>query len=179
MILSCLKATGAVPHEGSAVTDVGSDFCKFIGQWIIDGATFDKESEKVNRIEIEPQNPVIQEIGGNQRIRGVIVHYLDGSKRDVTGEAIVAGGNTEVALTDDFGLLNTMRQGEAPDLGSLRRGLYSHNADGDGRSNRFEWEEPEKWNEIDALVAAKWERMKIRPSRLTTIPGSFAVSISI
>ena len=97
--------------------------------------TFDTESEKASRIEIEPQNPVIQEIGGSQQIR-VIAHYPDGSERDVTGEAIVESGNTEVALTDDFGL--SARFDEARlHLGSLRRGLCRHNANGDGRSNRL------------------------------------------
>ena len=165
--LMLLKATGAVPHEGSAVTDVGSDFYEVIRQWIIDGATFDKESEKVSRIEIEPQNPVIQGIGGSQQIR-VIAHYPDGSERDVTGEAIVASGNTEVALTDDFGLLRTVRRGEAPILVRYEGAYAATTLTVMGDRTGFEWEEPEKWNEIDALVAAKWERMKIRPSRLTT-----------
>ena len=168
--LMLLKATGAVPHEGSAVTDVGSDFYEAIRQWISDGATFDTESQKASRIEIEPQNPVIQEIGGNQQIR-VIAHYLDGSKRDVTGEAIVESGNTEVALTDDFGLLNTIRRGEAPILVRYEGAYAATTLTVMGDRTGFEWEEPEKWNEIDALVAAKWERMKIRPSRLTTDTG--------
>lgn len=165
--LMLLKATGAVPHEGSAVTDVGSDFYEVIRQWIIDGATFDKESEKVSRIEIEPQNPVIQGIGGSQQIR-VIAHYPDGSERDVTGEAIVESGNTEVALTDDFGLLSTVRRGEAPILVRYEGAYAATTLTVMGDRTGFEWEEPENWNEIDALVTAKWERMKIRPSRLTT-----------
>ena len=165
--LPLLKATGAVPHEGSSVTDVGSDFYETIRQWISDGATFDRESQKASRIEIEPQNPVIQEIGGSQQIR-VIAHYLDGSKRDVTGEAIVESGNTEVALTDDFGLLNTIRRGEAPILVRYEGAYAATTLTVMGDRTGFEWEEPEKWNEIDALVAAKWERMKVRPSRLTT-----------
>ena len=165
--LMLLKATGAVPHEGSAVTDVGSDFYEVIRQWIIDGATFDKESEKVSRIEIEPQNPVIQGIGGSQQIR-VIAHYPDGSERDVTGEAIVESGNTEVALTDDFGLLSTVRRGEAPILVRYEGAYAATTLTVMGDRTGFEWEEPENWNEIDVLVTAKWERMKIRPSRLTT-----------
>jgi len=165
--LMLLKATGAVPHEGSAVTDIGSDFYEVIRKWIVDGATFDTGSRKASRIEIEPKNPVIQEIGSNQQIR-VIAHYPDGSQRDVTGEAIVESGNTEVAASDDFGLVSTVRRGEAPILVRYEGAYAATTLTVMGDRTGFVWEEPKKWNEIDELVAAKWKRMKIRPSRLTT-----------
>ena len=36
-----------------------------------------------------------------------------------------------------------------------------------GDREGFTWNEPESWNEIDRLVAAKWERMKLTPSPLS------------
>ncbi len=165
--LMLLKATGAVPHEGSAVTDIGSNFYEIVRQWISDGAEVNLDSRKVSRIELSPQNPVIQEIGSNQQIR-VVAHYPDGSKRDVTGEAIVESGNTEVAEADDFGLISTIRRGEAPILVRYEGAYAATTVTVMGNRDGFDWEEPEVWGEIDSLVAAKWERMKILPSRLTS-----------
>lgn len=165
--LMLLKATGAVPHEGSAVTDIGSDFYEIVRQWISDGAKMDTESEKVSRIELEPENPVIQEIGSQQQVR-VIAYYPDGSRRDVTGEAIIESGNTEVAENDDFGLITTVRRGEAPILARYEGAYAATTLTVMGNRDAFTWEEPETWNKIDELVSAKWKRMKILPSRLTT-----------
>jgi len=165
--LMLLKATGAVPHEGGAVTDIGSAFYDIVRQWISDGAQLDTDSNKVAHIEISPRNPVIQEIGSSQQIR-VTAHYPDGSKRDVTGEAIVESGNTEVAEADDFGLVSTVRRGEAPILVRYEGAYAATTVTVMGDRDGFVWEEPEIWGPIDSLVAAKWERMKILPSRLTT-----------
>ncbi len=165
--LMLLKATGAVPHEGSAVTDIGSTFYEIVRQWISDGAQLDTESTKVSSITLRPSNPVIQEIGSNQQIR-VIATYPDGTQRDVTEEAIVESGNTEVAEADDFGLIHTIRRGEAPILARYEGAYAATTLTVMGNRDRFTWKEPEAWNRIDELVAAKWKRMKISPSRLTT-----------
>ncbi len=37
-----------------------------------------------------------------------------------------------------------------------------------GDRTGFVWKEPESWGEIDKLVAAKWQRMKIEPSDICT-----------
>ncbi len=80
--LMLLKSTAAVPHEGGMVTDIGSDYYETIRQWIAHGAAMKEGSEKVSRIELEPQNPVIENIGANRQMR-VIAHYPDGTQRDV------------------------------------------------------------------------------------------------
>ncbi|MCZ6674810.1 MAG: DUF1549 domain-containing protein, partial [Verrucomicrobia bacterium] len=165
--LMLLKSTGAVPHEAGMVTEIGSDYYETIRQWISDGARLDNNSEKVSRIEMQPQNPVIQTIGSSQQIR-VIAFYPDGSQRDVTREAFIESGNTEVAENDDFGLITTIRRGEAPILARYEGAYAATTLTVMGDRTGFVWEEPETWNEIDQLVAAKWERMKISPSGLTS-----------
>jgi len=165
--LMLLKTTGAVPHEGGIVTDIGSDYYEIIRKWIANGAAMDLESKKVQRIELQPQNPVIQAIGGSQQIR-VIAHYENGMQRDVTLESFIESGNTEVAIHDDFGLLATLRRGEAPILARYEGAYAATTLTVMGYREGFVWEEPETWNNIDKLVAAKWKRMKIRPSSLTS-----------
>ena len=37
-----------------------------------------------------------------------------------------------------------------------------------GDRTGFSWKDPETWSRLDELVAAKWRRMKILPSHLST-----------
>ena len=165
--LMLLKSTGAAPHEGGAVTDIGSHYYNTIRQWIADGAKVDLTAPRVTSIELFPKNPVIQNIDGSQQMR-VIARYDDGSERDVTREAIIESANTEIAVHDDFGKVLTLRRGEAPVLARYDGAYAATTLTVMGDREGFVWNEPETWNEIDKLVAAKWKRMKIQPSQLTS-----------
>ena len=164
--LMLLKATGAVPHLGSAVTDIGSHYYNIIRQWIANGAQVNMAASRVTRIELFPQNPEIQNIGAHQQMR-VVAHYDDGSQRDVTREAVIESGNREIAIHDDFGRISTVRRGEAPVLARYSGAYAATTLTVMGDREGFVWQEPEVHNPIDQLVAAKWKRMRILPSRLT------------
>ena len=161
--LMLLKATGAVPHEAGVVTEIGSDYYNIIHQWITDGAKLDTKTPKVARIEVLPKDPVIQNIGAKQQLR-VIAFWADGKSRDVTQEAYINSGNSEVAEHDDFGLMATIRRGEAPVLARYEGAYAATTLTVMGDRDGFTWKQPESWSKIDELVAAKWERMKIEPS---------------
>ncbi|MFP6901940.1 MAG: DUF1549 domain-containing protein, partial [Opitutales bacterium] len=163
--LMLLKPTGAVPHEGSGVTKRGSKYYRIIRDWIGAGAKLDAKSVKVDKIELFPNNPVVQDIGSTQQVR-VVATYLDGSVRDVTREAVVTSGNTDIAEHDKIGLLTTIRRGEAPILARYEGRYAATTLTVMGDRKGFAWEEPPSNNEVDRLAAAKWKRMKIRPSML-------------
>ena len=163
--LMLLKSTGAVPHEGGPVTDIGSHYYKTIRQWIADGAKVDVHVPRVTSIELFPKNPVIQDIGATQQMR-VVARYGDGSERDVTREAVIESGNIEIAVLDDFGRVSTLRRGEAPVLARYDGAYAAATLTVMGNREEFVWHEPETWTEVDQLVAAKWQRMKIQPSEL-------------
>lgn len=165
--LMLLKATGAVPHEAGTVTENGSRYYDTIRQWIAQGAPLETKSAKVTSIELFPKNPVIQNIGGRQQLR-VMARYADGQVRDVTLESFINSGNTEVAEHDDFGLLKTIRRGEAPILARYEGAYAATTLTVMGDRSGFTWKEPEAWGEIDKLVASKWQRMKLSPSGLCT-----------
>ena len=165
--LMLLKATGAVPHEAGALTDIGSPYYETIRQWIADGAELNPASKKVASIELFPKNPVIQNTAGRQQMR-VVAHFADGRQRDVTQDAIIESGNKDVAEHDDFGLMTTIRRGEAPILARYEGTYAATTITVMGDRDGFTWQEPETWNAIDKLVAAKWQRLKIQPSALTT-----------
>jgi WD40 repeat protein/mono/diheme cytochrome c family protein len=164
--LMLLKATNAVPHVGGQVIQPGEPYYEIIRRWIADGAKLNLDTPRVTKIEVFPQNPVVQLIGAKQQLR-VVATYADGQTRDVTREAFVESGNTEVATADRNGLLKAVRRGEAPMLARYEGAYAATTLTVMGDRTGFVWTEPPANNRIDELVAAKWQRMKIQPSGLS------------
>lgn len=165
--LMLLKAIAEVPHEGGRRTTRDNKYYQVIRQWIAEGAKLDMKSPRVVKIEILPQNPVVQEIGSKQQMQ-IKATYADGFTRDVTAEAFVESGNTEVATIDTNAVITTVRRGEAPVLARFEGNYVATTITVMGDRTGFVWKQPETWGKIDELVAAKWERMKIEPSELCT-----------
>ena len=94
-----LKATGAVPHQGGKLIAPGAPYYKILRRWIADGAKLDLSTPRVAKIEVLPKDPIVQRIGEKQQMR-VVATYADGAVRDVTREAFIESGNTEVATAD-------------------------------------------------------------------------------
>lgn len=165
--LMLLKATGAVPHEPGMLTDHDSRYYRIIREWISGGTKLDLTKPRVASIELFPKDPVVQNVGGRQQFR-VMARYTDGKTRDVTLESFIETGNGDVANHDDFGLLQTNRRGEAPILARYEGRYAATTLTVMGDRKGFTWKEPEVWGEIDKLVAAKWQRMKLESSDLCT-----------
>jgi WD40 repeat protein len=165
--LMLLKATGAVPHVGGQLTTPGHPYYETIRRWIAEGAVLDLDAPRVESITIEPQDPVVQLIGARQQLR-VVAHYTDGTERDVTGEAFIESGNTEAAEINRAAIVTAIRRGEAPLLARYEGRYAATTLTVMGNREGFVWQEPETWGRIDALVAQKWQRMKIEPAELCT-----------
>ena len=165
--LMLLKATGAVPHEGGQRTKFDDKYYRILRAWIADGGKLDLATPRVTKIEVSPQNPVLQTIGSKQQMR-IIATYADGRQRDVTAEAFVESGNLDIIATERGGLISTLRRGEAPILARYEGNYAATTVTVMGDRRGFEWREPEKWSKIDEFIAAKWQRMKILPSDLCT-----------
>jgi WD40 repeat protein/mono/diheme cytochrome c family protein len=161
--LMLLKATGAVPHVGGQLTKPGTNYYELVRRWIAEGAQLDLDAPRVAGIEVQPLNPVIQQIGAKQQMR-VIARYTDGTSRDVTAESFLESGNTDIAAVNSAGVVTTLRRGEAPVLARFEGAYAATTVTAMGDRTGFVWEQPETWSPIDELVAAKWERMKIAPS---------------
>lgn len=165
--LMLLKAVAEVPHEGGRRTTVDSKSYHILRQWIMNGATLDLKSPRVVKIELLPQDPVVQKLGSRQQMR-VVATYADGFSRDVSAEAFIESGNGDVAVAGAAGLITTLRRGEAPILARYEGNYAATTLTVMGNRSGFVWHEPESWGKIDELVAAKWKRMKIEPSELCT-----------
>ena len=164
--LMLLKTTSAVPHVGAQVVKPGGLYYRIIREWISQGARLDLSTSRVESIDIFPKNPVIERIGSRQQVR-VLATYADGKVRDVTREAVIKSGTTDVADGGEEGLLTAIRRGEAAVLARYEGSYAATPLTVMGDRKGFTWVEPPKWNRIDELVAAKWKRMKIRPSELS------------
>lgn len=163
--LMLLKPIGVVPHEGGVLFSKDSVQYQSLRNWIASGAKLDLTSQKVERIEISPQKPVIALEGGWQQFR-VDAIYPDGSRRDVTHEAFVESGNSEVCKSYAGGRVQAIRRGEAPVLVRYEGAYAAATVTVMGNRDGFVWSQQSGFSKIDELVAAKWERMKILPSEL-------------
>ena len=163
--LMLMKATGAIPHIGGQVTPHGSDYYNIIAGWIGGGAKLNLDAARVVSIELKPKNPVVQKLGDTQQMQ-VLATYGDGVVVDVTAEAFIDSGNTDVANTDGNGLVTTERRGESPVLARFEGRYDATTVTVMGDRSGFKWQAPEEWNFIDGHVSRKLERMKILPSGL-------------
>ncbi|MBI1370267.1 MAG: DUF1549 domain-containing protein [Planctomycetes bacterium] len=163
--LMLLKATGAVPHEGGQRFKPDDPYYKVIRDWIADGAKLHLDVPRVRQIALTPINPTVDKAGDAQAMK-VVATYSDGSTREVTHEAFIDSGNTDVAKTDRDGVATAIRRGEAPLLARYEGAYAATTLTVMGDRNGFVWKEPQTWGKIDELVAAKWQRMKIEPSDL-------------
>ncbi len=159
------KPTGAAPHVGGQLFKPGEAYYQILRAWIADGAKLDMTTPRVAKIEVLPANPIVQRIGSRQQVR-VLATYADGRVRDVTREAFVESGNTEVATANRTGLMTAIRRGESPLLARYEGAYAATILTVMGDRTGFAWEQPPANNHIDELVAAKWQRMKIQPSGL-------------
>ena len=163
--LMLLKPTADVPHQGGRVFEPDTPYYRTIRRWIAEGAKLDLSAARVTKIDIFPKDPVIEAIGNAQQMR-IVATYADATTRDVTREAFIESGNTEVATADRQGVLTAVRRGEAPVLARYEGSYAATTLTVMGDRSGFVWQAPETWGKIDELVAAKWQRMKILPSGL-------------
>ncbi|MGI9472458.1 MAG: DUF1549 domain-containing protein, partial [Rubripirellula sp.] len=159
------KPLGLSPHQGGVLMSPGDPNHTILRRWIADGSRVDMNSTRVSRIEVFPVNPIVQSTDANQQVR-VVAHYADGSQRDVTREAFIESGNTEVATANRTGLLSAVRRGEAPILARYEGAYAATTLTVMGDRDAYKSTDAETWSHIDELVANKWERVKVAPSDL-------------
>ncbi|MEM6364531.1 MAG: DUF1549 domain-containing protein, partial [Planctomycetota bacterium] len=160
------KPLGITPHQGGTLMRAGDPYHAILRRWIADGSQLDLTTPRVTAIEIAPENPVVQATDATQHIR-IVARYADGATRDVTHEAFIESGNTEVATVEKGAVLQAVRRGEAPVLARYEGCYAATTLTVMGTRDGYKESEVETWNEIDHLVAQKWQRMKIVPSGLS------------
>ncbi len=163
--LMLVKPLGITPHQGGTLMTSGDPNHTILRRWIADGSQLNLQSSGPSHIEVFPINPIVQSTNAKQQVR-VVAHYADGSSRDVTREAFIESGNTEVATSDKSGLLSAVRRGEAPILARFEGAYAATTLTVMGDRGGYESAEVQTWSRIDELVSEKWDRVKVMPSEL-------------
>ncbi|WP_235952242.1 DUF1549 domain-containing protein [Crateriforma spongiae] len=159
------KPLGLTPHEGGVLMQPGDPSHVILRRWIHAGSPLDMTTPRVKSIEVFPKDPVVQSTQGRQQVR-VVATYADGMQRDVTREAFIESGNTEVATVVSGAILSAVRRGEAPILARYEGAYAATTLTVMGDRSQYQAVDTPYYNRIDELVAAKWRRMKIVPSEL-------------
>lgn len=159
------KPLGLTPHQGGKLMTTGDPNHAILRRWIADGSKSNPDSSTVASIDVAPHNPIVESTTAQQQIR-VVATFTDGTQRDVTHQAFIESGNTEVATADKSGLLSAVRRGETPILARYEGAYAATTLTVMGNRDGYQTAATESWNPIDQLVAAKWQRMKIAPSEL-------------
>jgi WD40 repeat protein len=164
-----LKPVGAIPHEGGVLLTADSSYYRVLQQWIAQGAKLNRDSRKVQRIEITPNLPILEAIGASQQFR-VTAFYANGSTRDVTHETVLESSNSEVCQSLPGARVKALRRGEAAMLARYEGAYAAATVTVMGDRQSYRQTEFSANNKIDELVAEKWQRMKIEPSALCDDP---------
>jgi hypothetical protein len=165
--LMLLKPSGVIPHVGGVVTQPGQPYYELVRSWIAGGVKLDLNSPRVAGIEIFPKNPIVPLPGMKQQMK-VLARYSDGAVRDVTLEAFIDSGNTDVAEPDKLGLVSVVRRGEAPVLARFEGSYTATTITVMGDRSGYEWKDVPANNFVDELVYGKLKRVKSLPSELCT-----------
>jgi hypothetical protein len=164
--LMLLKPTQGVPHEGGFLFDEDSRAYETIAQWIAEGCQY-SETPRPNRLEIFPDDPLLDKTGSKQQLQ-VIAHYPDGTSRDVSRDAIFEISNFEVAVVSAAGQVKAVRRGETSVLVRYEGAYGNTTVTVIGTRTGFAWKDSPEHNFIDQHVHAKLQRLKILPSELCT-----------
>ncbi len=162
-----LKPTGQIPHAGGMRFEVGSDQAETILRWIAAGAHFSPDEPRLEKLEIEPKEIAFTAVGETKQVK-VLAHFTDGSKEDVTHQAVYESKDEPVATVTEEGLVTSTRWGGtailARFLGEVTSTFITVPRAPDGKpfpdilTNNF----------IDEFVAAKLKKLNVRPSELSS-----------
>jgi hypothetical protein len=165
--LLLLKPGGAMAHGGGKRMEVDSDEYKLIRRWIASGLPYgDEDDPVVTHIRVYPEQRIRSR--HNKQQLAVYAHYSDGSVEDVTRRAQYESNETEIAVVNATGLVQTLGlSGQAAIMARYQGKVTVFRASVPlGRpipTYRF----PAK-NVVDKHTQQKWQELGIVPSELCT-----------
>ena len=95
------KPLGHSPHEGGALMSPGDPYHAILRRWIADGCKLNLQSAARRAVGGLPAKPCGHATSVRKQQVRLVAHFTDGSQRDVTREAFIESGNTEVATADN------------------------------------------------------------------------------
>ena len=161
MILT--KPLGEIAHEGGLRLNRTTKTYEYLHDWIAEGGKDDPGRPAAVRLEILPGTRILHAPATTQQTVA-IVHYADGSSRDITPTCYYDSSNPEIAAVDADGYVTFKNRGEvaiiAHYLDLVANVRLTHLVEVPG----FAAAEVPTDNTIDRAVFAKLNRMRIAPS---------------
>lgn len=155
------KAIGAVPHTGGKRIEPESPHYRRLLQWLREGAQDDPAAPAVAKIELFPPEAVLKGLGAAQPFI-VVAHYADGTRRDVTDLTVFLSRDDSVATIAGTGVATAIKRGE-----SFITARFDVHTVGVPLLVLPEDCQPVELetagNEIDALIAKKHLKLRLRP----------------
>ncbi len=161
------KSTSHVPHEGGQVLDPDSVAHRLLLSWIEQGAALVEDDPRPVSLQVVPQEASIPMPGMSQQF-AVLATFSDGQTRDVTAQAFVVSGDSEVLKLDDRGLGQAVRRGEAAILVRYEGNYAAARVVVMGDRSGWTRKKAPAFNWIDSLVHAKLRSLRSQPGELCT-----------
>lgn len=164
--LLLLKAVGAVDHGGGRRFGRDSWQYQVFREWIVAGASWQKDSGSVKGLRISPPEQVFTQPGQAGQL-SVVAQYADGSEEDVTAFCDFRTNDDAVAEVSNLGQVKGLRPGDTAIVVSYRGTVVPVRVMVPRESPPgFRYPDIPEVNYIDREVFAKLRRLNIVPSAL-------------
>lgn len=162
--LLLLKGTAAVPHGGGRRLEPGSEPYRLILSWIQSGAPASAPTvPRVTRLIMAPNERVLDP--NEQQQLCVQAEYSDGTRRDVTREAVYSSNLDVVAVVSDTGLITANPPtGEAAIMARYMGQVAVCRVIRPQGAPLASLPDFAPKNFIDFLAAEKWKKLGVQPS---------------
>jgi hypothetical protein len=161
------KSTSHVPHEGGQVLDPESVPYSLLLSWIEQGTKLVETDPRPVALRVVPEEATIPLPGMSQQF-AVLATFSDGTSRDVTAQAFVETGDTEVLTMDKRGLGTAIRRGETAILIRYEGNYTAARLVVMGDRSSWTYAETPAFNWIDTLVHEKLKTLRSQPGELCT-----------
>lgn len=161
--LMLLKAIGMMPHGGGVRMTTDSEWYRLLRRWIEQGLPTGPDNEPHDvKLEVTPAEHVLHD--ESQQPLKVLVHYSDGSTRDVTKVARYDSQHLEIVTVTPDGLVKTT--GRAGETSVMVRSVATSRIISLTSAARpdAEYAAFQPKNFLDELALAKWRKLHIAPS---------------
>jgi hypothetical protein len=161
------KATANLDHKGGKRFDANGWQYRMLKEWIAAGAPFEPGKEAtIEKLEVTPHETVLATPGNSQQLQ-VVAHYSDGSIEDVTALTRFSTNDDAVATVTEDGRFSAVKPGDTAIVATFGGAVETSHVivpfPGAGRAFEFA-----SLSRVDDLVAAKWIKLGLEPSRVAS-----------
>lgn len=169
--LALMKPLGEDPHEGGVRLKKDSWQHRALRAWIAGGAKWNaKKDSKLLRVELTPREIRTTVAKGKQQATPLrlVAYFSDDTSEDVTALTIFSTNDETIATVDDGGRVRATGSGDTAIVATFAGTVVTTQVLVPFASNGVAKTDFPVNNEVDRFVAAKFDKLNIRPSELCT-----------